>query len=95
MTKQVLEFIQRRFSNDSNWLNGNCYYFAVILHDRFPNSTIMYDAIDGHFTVLIGETMYDWQGVVDNSGKHYYIEWDRCDEYDSGQRKRIVKDCIM
>ena len=38
MTKeeQILAFIKRRFSQDCNWIDGNCYYFATILKTRFP-----------------------------------------------------------
>ena len=31
----VLEFIHRRFPQDSNWLTGNCYHFALILSSVF------------------------------------------------------------
>lgn len=41
----VKEFIDRRFKADCNWLNGNCYYFALILSDRFPGGTVYYDVI--------------------------------------------------
>ena len=42
---EVLEFIRRRFLQDCHWRDGNCYYFALILKDRFPESRIVYDAI--------------------------------------------------
>ena len=38
---EVIEFIKRRFPTDSNWLSGNCYYFAKILQERFGVNYIM------------------------------------------------------
>lgn len=38
---KIEEFINRRFPNDCNWLSGNCYYFAIILKDRFPEGNIL------------------------------------------------------
>ena len=89
---EVLEFIHRRFPTDYNWKSGNCYFFAVILHEKYKCSTIYYDVIDGHFCVKIGDKYYDWEGV-------YYpaapIEWDNFDEYDSLLKQRIIRDCIL
>lgn len=68
MEDSVLEFIKRRFPNDlsSNWLTGNCYYFAVILRERFltKSPTIYYDVIHGHFLTLIGDKLYDASGIA-------------------------------
>lgn len=64
---KITDFINRRFHNakqsDANWLNGNCYYFALILKDRF-NGEIYYDVINGHFLTLINNTLYDATGIV-------------------------------
>lgn len=89
----VLQFIHKRFPEDSNWLNGNCYFFALILLDRFPIGKILYDVIDGHFVCEIDGRKYDWSGIVDESGEHIWIEWDKFHEYDSLQYQRVVKDC--
>ena len=45
----IIQFINKRFKNDCDWINGNCYYFAVILKDRFPEGSIFYDVTCGHF----------------------------------------------
>ena len=93
MENDVLHFIHKRFPEDSNWLNGNCYFFALILLDRFPIGKILYDVIDGHFVCEIDGRKYDWSGIVDESGEHNWIEWDKFHEYDSLQYQRVVKDC--
>ncbi len=89
---EVLEFIHRRFPIDCNWLNGNCFFFAVILKNRFPNGTIYYDVINGHFIFKYKDNYYDWTGIIYPDG--YLVEWDNFDDYDSLQKQRIINDCI-
>lgn len=87
----VLEFINKRFPIDCNWTTGNCYYFALILADRF-NGDIYYDVINGHFITKIQDYFYDWNGVVDTN--NYLVEWNKMDQYDSLVKQRIIRDCI-
>ena len=62
MEERVLDFISRRFPNESNWMNGNCFFFAQILKARF-HGDIVYDPIDGHFLLLAPDgQFYDWTG---------------------------------
>lgn len=89
---EILEFIKRRFSTDCNWTTGNCYYFATILLSRFPEGAIYYDVIDGHFCVKINNEYYDWNGFYIPIAP---IEWDKFDEYDSLQKQRIIRDCLL
>lgn len=95
---KVLEFIERRFKGDCNWTTGNCYYFAVILKDRFPEGKIYYDVINCHFVFgyqdNYGWSFYDWNGFVSPNSR-ILIEWDRFDKYDSLRKERIIRDCIM
>ena len=100
---RVVEFIRRRFPCDCRWTNGNCYYFAVILKDRFPDGRILYDTVSGHFVTEIDGLRYDWTGVVDDKdGKDgktdrpvRYVAWDGFAAYDRFQYKRVVRDCTM
>ena len=87
---QVLDFIHKRFPNatnsDANWLHGNCYYFAIILKDRFPeNSDIYYDVTNGHFVCKIEDYLFDASGIyyklnkqensiLDSSALNYFIK---------------------
>ena len=93
MKNEVLNFINRRFKNDCNWTTGNCYYFAVILKDRFPEGEMYYDVIYGHFVFKYQNEYYDWNGVIQSIG--YLVEWDKFEEYDFLQKERIIKDCIL
>lgn len=88
----VLDFIKRRFKNDCNWVNGNCYYMALIIKDRFPDSKIFYDVIDGHFCTKVKDIYYDWNGIY---VPIVPIEWDKFDGYDSYQKEIIIRDCLM
>ena len=90
---EVLEFIQRRFKKDCDWVNGNCYYFAIILKNRFPKGKIYYDVVNGHFIFWFEGKFYDWNGVVKSKG--YCIAWDLFGEYDSFRKERIVRDCVL
>lgn len=100
--RDVCEFIQRRFKDDCNWTSGNCYYFAIILKDRFSqyNSELYYDVIDGHFLCKINNTFYDWRGVSNHNVdtqyiKNYIIKWNDFRDYDELQYNRIIDEVIM
>ena len=94
MQDEVLEFINRRFKNDCNWMSGNCYFFAVILKNRFPEGKILYDVIYGHFVFQYQNQFYDWTGVYKLTDG-FLVYWDEFDKYDSLQKKIIIRDCIM
>lgn len=94
MMDEVIEFIKRRFPYDNNWLDGNCYYFALILHKRFLHSKIIYNPIDGHFVVQYKNTLYDWHGVYVPSNYGSLIDWENYDKIDIDHYERIVRDVI-
>ena len=90
---EIIEFIKRRFPTDCNWLDGNCFYFSVILLSRFPEGLIYYDVIYGHFVFKYEDHYYDWNGKIEPKG--YLVEWNKFDEYDILQKKIIIRDCIL
>ena len=94
VTNEVLDFIEKRFKNDCDWIRGNCYYFAVILKSRFPDGKIFYDVRMGHFAFHYDNQFYDWNGIYECK-EDYLIPWDIFDIYDSEQKQRIIRDCIM
>lgn len=88
----IIEFIKRRFKTDCKWLDGNCYYFALILKDRFPGGEIYYDVIYGHFVYGINGQYFDWSGEVTPKGK--LVEWEQMEKYDSLVKQRIFEGCL-
>lgn len=89
---QIIEFINRRFPNDQNWLTGNCYWMAHILAVRF-NLDIYYDPIIGHFFVGEGEygPFYDWTGRIKTPA--HYLKLSNLKEMDPTWYDRLMRDC--
>lgn len=95
--KEILDFIHL-FSNGHDetcvkFTCGLCYWFAFILCERFkPVAIMMYEPVDNHFIVRIGEELYDISGVVTKDYLNV-IEWERYPYPDV--KARIVRDCIL
>lgn len=94
MMNEILNFIKRRFPEDCNWKNGNCYFFAVILKARFPEGEIFYETVLGHFLFKLNGVYYDHDGVFPEADIRLAVPWDSFEEYDSLRRGRIIRDCI-
>ena len=60
------------------------------VHQRFPDSRIMYSIIDNHFAAEIDGRLYDVTGDV--TGKYDVIPWDTFKDTDHGAK--IIRDCI-
>ena len=86
--------------------NGCCYWFAVILSKRFEQSTIMYNPVENHFATRIKDGLYDITGRLEftchykyvNGVQEYdghWIAWDSYSCYDSLNRERVYKQCIL
>ena len=89
----ILDFIKRRFQKDCHWCDGNCYWFAKILTERFRGLDVWYLPIQNHFIAGADETYFDWTGEVIPDEKPMY--WDMFDFYDELLYKRIVRDCVL
>ena len=89
---EILEFINRRFKVDCKWTDGNCYYFALMLKERFGGE-IYYVPIEGHFVCKIGEKYYDFRGQCQRfQSKPLTLE--TIAKNDINWYNRIWKDCI-
>lgn len=96
-TNTVERFI-RKFQDTSKTQNiievfteGCCYWFAVILHERFPDSSIVYDPIYGHFMIDLHGRLYDITGDVTGVYSTMPIEEIAKDDLELG---RIIDYCI-
>ena len=92
MKNKVLSFIKRRWSKDSDWINGNCYWFALILKERFPLAEIYYLPVEGHFITQIDRNFYDWTGIVQPN--EMPIKFSDIKKNDSLWYERIIRDCF-
>ena len=98
----ILDFINEFKSSHSKeiedlFMNGYCYYFAIILKERFDSiGTIMYIPIYNHFCYMINKSLYDITGKITDEEKINLAEpWDKYKDNDYLESYRIIKDCIM
>lgn len=91
--EQIVEFINRRFPEESKWINGNCYYFAQILSIRFPELNLYYLPKEGHFVAGYREEYYNWTGKVEL--KETPIKFSDLEEVDPAYYTVILRDCII
>lgn len=96
MQEEVLEFINRRFKKDCDWMNGNCYYFAKILQVRFPKLEIVYFPIEGHFMAWDRKEnlFYDATGAHCANGKPFN-EWEKMRTEEPFWYYRLMSDCVI
>ena len=94
MIEDILYFIKKRFENtNANWNNGNCYWFAKILTERFPELDIYYLPNEGHFIAGDGETFFDYNGLI--TDKKFCINFQRIAEEDPLWYERLIRDCVL
>lgn len=90
---EVLDFIKvfNSPSNETLFTNCACYWFAHILVNRFPNSTIMYNPHQIHFAAKIRGSLYDISGRIEDDED--YLDWS---EYmdTSDDADMIIENCI-
>ena len=95
MNKEILRFI-KRFKKinplvlKDQFYNGYCYYFAVILRERFGGE-IFFNPNLIHFATLIDNKMYDINGVIKEEDN--WFEWKTYSEtFDTTD---ILNSCIL
>ncbi len=91
--EEILDFIERRFSTDCNWTDGNCLYFALILKYRFPKLRIWYLPIEGHFITGARGTYYDWTGEIFPDELPILLE--DIEKNDPDWFHHLIRDCFM
>lgn len=89
---KVEEFIRRRWGDtDAHWQDGNCYWFALILTQRFPSLLkLYYLPIIGHFIAGDGTNFYDSTGKINPPEKPAIEE-----ELDPLEYGRLLRDCVF
>ena len=54
---------------------------------------IFYDTVAGYFVTRINNVFYDWSGKYKPAG--LLVEWESFHLYDSLQKERIIRNCIL
>jgi hypothetical protein len=74
---------------------GFCYYFALILHDRYPEGIIYYNT-DNHFALKMDDKIYDITGECQEKWKYRgkWYSWNEYQSIESLESKGIIRDCI-
>lgn len=85
---ELLEVLENTFTN------GFCYYFAVILKEKFPRGEIIYLPVQNHFVFSYGtQYLYDIRGNVTDLYFNSQLEiWNNYN--DLPHKQRIKRDCI-
>ena len=73
--------------------NGYCYWFALILHTRFPDSEIVYYSAGNHFACKIGKRIFDITGDITYQN-HFFESWEEFKKIEPLESARITKYCI-
>ena len=95
MQYQVQEFIQRRFDKNCHWQDENSFYFATMLKVRFPELSIYYLPVQGHFVAGHNDIYYDSKGVACFPEDETPILWDDLSYKNPLLWVRINRDYIM
>lgn len=95
LKKEILKFINYFRDGKEMFLYGRCYWFAIILKERFDKqcgATIMYDPVMNHWaTYITGAGLFDASGQIDDKG---FVIWSTYKMYDKEHIKRLEAQCI-
>lgn len=72
--------------------NGNCYHFATILHNIYPEGRIVYDPIEGHFALKLWNGCFDITGEISLEHTPLYYMDEKCN--DGFLYERLLRDCV-
>lgn len=93
MIEQFIEKFKFKYNKELEYIftSGNCYYFAIILKERF-NGEIYYLPIANHFVCKINNNYYDITGIA--SMNESPIRWESYKNIDNKNYNIISRDCI-
>lgn len=96
MGDRIIKFIEHFRGSEYTFLYGCCYWFAVILAERFREDcpAIMYEPVRGHFVTRIGDRYYDVRGDVTEMYQYKQMyDMDRLRDSDSSYYRHLMRDC--
>lgn len=94
--QEVLDFIKgmRQYGKSvvDLFTRGYCYYFCIILKERFGDEVeIYYDVVEGHMVSKIGDSFFDI--TVEIEYNKYMKSFPK--EIDAAQLNIIIRDVIL
>ena len=102
MENEVLEFIENFKKSHPEeiidlFTNGYCYYFAIILDERFfKHGIIMYIPVYNHFCYKICNKLYDINGEISDPDMiKEAISWKCYIRKEPAGSYRIIRDSIL
>lgn len=104
---EIEKFIWNFDGTQESFLNGNCYWFARILKERFwlfYDVDIAYNQIENHFAMVVaihyddettGRFLFDALGLIDPmvEGDGWEI-WSEYCQHEPLDAARVYRDCI-
>ena len=87
---QVINFITEFKSATRLFMEGKCYWFAIILRERFVGE-LYYDPVWNHWACLINDVLYDVTGVVKEGA---FSPWPGIFVEDTPHYQRLIDQCI-
>ena len=91
---EVTYFISKFSSAKDLFLYGLCYWFSIILHERF-GGMIFYLPISNHFITWIDGSFYDASGDISDSLPEPPVLWETYAASDPAHAENIRRDCIL
>lgn len=97
----ILQFIDKFKEYEKNnvlvktFTEGFCYYFALILKERFPQGRIMYHSVINHFVFELNNKLYDITGnYTEKANNQQLFPWEEYQKIEPLESQRIIRDCI-
>jgi hypothetical protein len=101
LNRPPIEVFIKNFKRDFNeeelirvFTEGNCYHFAVILNNVYPEGRIIYSQILGHFLLEIAGEHYDITGKVTKPIPDITY-FDTLYYTDSSLYRELLRDCVL
>jgi len=98
IVREVEEFISYFDGTQDNFLHGNCFWFAVILKERFNPwyvCNIMYNPVDNHFAAYIHGMLFDAGGLrPEQCPFDGWRLWEKFEKEEYIEARRIYRDCV-
>ena len=96
-SEDILFFIEKfkfleKVTIEILFTTGNCYYFSIILKERFKDGKIYYLPIAIHFVLKNNGKFYDGCGEYGTNEKAY--DWENFKKQNVSLSKKIERDCI-